>query len=57
MSSATRRQGTKLFRSNFCGVSLVARMNLDKFATGIGEQATPGRGIRAALWSPKKVVA
>jgi len=56
MSCAARRQEAKHFRSNFCGVSLAARMNLKKFPTGIGAQATLGRGIRAGFWSPKKVI-
>ena len=56
MSSATRRQGTKHFRSNFYGVSLAARMDPKKFPTGIGEQATLGRGICAGFWSPRKLL-
>jgi len=32
-------------------------MNLEKFPTGIGEQATRRRGILEGFWSPNKVVA
>jgi hypothetical protein len=34
-----------------------ARMNPEKFPTGIAEQATLRCGICAGFWSPKKVVA